>query len=103
MSIHYSPRKEENLRTGRWLASCDLNPFYVQGKVLETATFGAGCFWGPELMFARVPGVVSTKVGYSQGSAASPSYEDVCSGLTGHNEVVQVCVAATAGMYNSLI
>lgn len=62
----------------------------MQNSDLQTATFGAGCFWGPELLFARVPGVVSTKVGYSQGQTQDPTYEDVCSGMTGHNEVVQV-------------
>lgn len=63
------------------------------------ATFGAGCFWGPELMFARVPGVVSTEVGYSQGTIENPTYEDVCTGLTGHNEVVQV--GASLGQWHS--
>eukprot|EP00882_Tetradesmus_deserticola_P020516 GHRQ01022165.1.p1 GENE.GHRQ01022165.1~~GHRQ01022165.1.p1 ORF type:complete len:283 (+),score=139.55 GHRQ01022165.1:360-1208(+) len=57
---------------------------------LQKATFGAGCFWGPELAFQRVPGVISTEVGYSQGQVEDPSYEQVCSGSTGHAEVVQV-------------
>lgn len=54
------------------------------------ATFGGGCFWGVELMFQRVPGVVGTAVGYTQGDLQHPSYEAVCSGMTGHTEVVQV-------------
>ena len=61
----------------------------VQAAHLQRATFGAGCFWGPELLFQRVPGVVATEVGYSQGVAEAPTYEDVCAGDTGHTEVVQ--------------
>lgn len=62
----------------------------AQASHLQKATFGAGCFWGPELLFQRVPGVVATEVGYSQGHAEQPTYEDVCSGDTGHTEAVQV-------------
>ncbi|KAL9246894.1 hypothetical protein vseg_020374 [Gypsophila vaccaria] len=54
------------------------------------AQFGAGCFWGVELAFQRVPGVSRTEVGYSQGHLHNPSYEDICSGLTAHSEVVRV-------------
>ncbi|KAI8475726.1 MAG: peptide methionine sulfoxide reductase MsrA [Monoraphidium minutum] len=57
---------------------------------LETVVFGAGCFWGPQLAFERVPGVLTTEVGYSQGRVANPSYDDVCTGSTGHTEVVKV-------------
>jgi methionine-S-sulfoxide reductase len=56
----------------------------------EMATFGAGCFWGVEYVFGRVPGVGSTQVGYSGGRTANPTYEDVCSHATGHAEVCQV-------------
>ncbi len=56
----------------------------------QKATFGAGCFWKPEYVFRQVEGVVSTSVGYMGGDVANPSYEQVCTGRTGHAEVVQV-------------
>ena len=56
----------------------------------EKATFGAGCFWKPEYVFRQVDGVVSTSVGYTGGETSNPSYEQVCTGRTGHAEVVQV-------------
>jgi len=59
-------------------------------KSKETAIFGAGCFWGVEYVFAHFPGVLGTKSGFMGGRMKNPSYEDVCSGNTGHTEVVKV-------------
>lgn len=56
----------------------------------ERALFGMGCFWGAERMFWKLPGVYTTAVGYAAGSTPNPNYREVCSSLTGHNEVVLV-------------
>ena len=57
---------------------------------LQTATFGEGCFWCSEAIFQKLKGVVSVKSGYSGGSLPNPTYEQVCTGVTGHAEVVQI-------------
>jgi peptide-methionine (S)-S-oxide reductase len=57
---------------------------------IQTATFGAGCFWGVEWVYRQVPGVLDAVSGYSGGITPDPSYREVCSGLTGHAEAVQV-------------
>ncbi|XP_010452716.1 PREDICTED: peptide methionine sulfoxide reductase A3-like [Camelina sativa] len=67
------------------------------------AQFGAGCFWGVELAFQRVPGVTQTEVGYTQGIIHNPSYEDVCKGTTRHSEVVRVQYDPNDCSYESLL
>ncbi|KAF3433205.1 hypothetical protein FNV43_RR24307 [Rhamnella rubrinervis] len=69
----------------------------------QFAQFGAGCFWGVELAFQRVPGVTKTEVGYTQGFLHNPSYEDVCSGTTNHSEVVRVQYDPKDCSYESLL
>ncbi len=67
------------------------------------ATFGAGCFWGVEVAFRQIPGVVSTAAGYEGGTLENPTYEDVCSNTTGHAEVVQVEFDPAQVGYNALL
>jgi peptide-methionine (S)-S-oxide reductase len=70
---------------------------------LEKATFGAGCFWHVEDAFMKVPGVVSTQVGFMGGHTQNPTYEDVCSHTTGHAEVTEVTYDPSKVSYDQLL
>ena len=70
---------------------------------LQRALFGLGCFWGAERKFWQQPGVFSTAVGYSGGLTPNPTYDEVCTGLTGHNEVVQVIYDPALISYATLL
>jgi peptide-methionine (S)-S-oxide reductase len=78
-----------------------LEPPFPEG--VETAIFGMGCFWGPEREFWQVPGVYTTAVGYAGGFTPNPTYEEVCSGRTGHNEVVLVAYRPAEISYEELL
>ena len=69
----------------------------------EIAVFGMGCFWGAERMFWKLPGVYSTAVGYAGGFTANPTYEETCTGMTGHTEVVQVVYDPALISYEQLL
>jgi peptide-methionine (S)-S-oxide reductase len=70
---------------------------------LQTAVFGLGCFWGAERVFWQTPGVWTTAVGYAGGSTPNPTYEEVCTGLTGHAEVVLVVFDPNLVSYEELL
>ena len=84
---------------------------FVTGRPLKaplpdgfaTATFGMGCFWGVERIFWTLPGVWNTAVGYAAGYTPNPTYEEVCTGKTGHNEVVQIAYDPARTTYADLL
>ena len=96
---------------GRAAAIPTADRHYVNGRPLkppfpagvETAVFGLGCFWGAERMFWTLPGVHVTAVGYAGGATPNPTYEEVCSGRTGHNEVVLVAFDPNVIGYAELV
>jgi peptide-methionine (S)-S-oxide reductase len=104
------PRPEEAL-PGRSTAMPVPEKHVVTGQVLqppfpaglETALFGLGCFWGAERKFWQTPGVYTTAVGYAGGYTPNPNYEEVCTGRTGHNEVVLVVYDPNLVTYEQLL
>jgi peptide-methionine (S)-S-oxide reductase len=83
------------------LKGARLEPPFPAGT--RQAMFGLGCFWGAEKMFWKVPGVYTTAVGYAAGFTPNPSYREVCTGLTGHNEVVLVVFDPSKVSYEELL
>jgi peptide-methionine (S)-S-oxide reductase len=95
-------RTEEMLLKNRHFVNGNpLKPPFPDG--LETAMFGLGCFWGAERKFWQQPGVFSTSVGYAAGMTPNPTYNEVCSGMTGHNEVVLVVYDPKIISYEQLL
>lgn len=72
-------------------------------KTIDTATFGAGCFWCVEAVFQRMEGVLSVKSGYTGGTVKNPSYKEVCNGTTGHAEVCQITFDRTKVSFDELL
>ena len=110
MGIDFLPDKEHTL-PGRETRMPVPDNHYVNGNViqppfgehLKKIIFGMGCFWGAERKFWEAPGVYSTAVGYAGGYTPNPDYKEVCSGMTGHNEVVLVVFDPEATSYDELL
>lgn len=85
------------------LAVLAINQVQAQGKKTEKATFGMGCFWCTEAIFQRLKGVVSVKSGYEGGTLSNPTYEEVCTGATGHAEVLQITYNPLVISYDELL
>jgi peptide-methionine (S)-S-oxide reductase len=104
------PSPDEAL-PGRDQAMRVTNRHFVNGNPIrppfpervQRAMFGLGCFWGAEKRFWRLPGVYSTAVGYAAGYTRNPTYDEVCTGLTGHNEVVLVMFDPALITYDELL
>lgn len=97
------PGREETMRVPdkHHVLDAPLEPPFPEGT--ELALFGLGCFWGAEKAFWQAEGVVSTSVGYAGGQTKNPTYQEVCSGMTGHNEVVRVVYDPRKTSYEALL
>jgi peptide-methionine (S)-S-oxide reductase len=97
------PGRAERMRVPKahFVSGAPLEPPFPEGSAL--ALFGMGCFWGAERKFWQTAGVLSTSVGYAGGFTPNPTYEEVCSGLTGHAEVVRVVFDPTTVSYEELL
>ena len=101
----------DQILTGRDTVMPLTSKHFVNGNTItqpfpensQKAQFGLGCFWGAEKRFWSLPGVYFTSVGYSAGSTSNPTYEEVCSGRTGHNEVVLVVFDPSKISYSDLL
>ncbi|MCA2667231.1 MAG: peptide-methionine (S)-S-oxide reductase MsrA [Microcystis sp. M114S2] len=87
--------------SGHYVNGHPLQPPFPAG--METAMFGLGCFWGAERKFWQLEGVYSTAVGYAAGVTPNPTYQEVCTGMTGHNEVVLVIYDPSVISYEQLL
>ena len=97
------PGRKTALRVGEshFVSGHRIVPPFPAG--MNTAMFGMGCFWGAERKFWQAPGVYSTAVGYAGGATENPTYEEVCSGMTGHTEVVFVVYDPAQTSYDQLL
>jgi peptide-methionine (S)-S-oxide reductase len=95
------PRRLFQIPAAHAVLESPLEPPFPEGT--ELAQFGMGCFWGAERKFWELPGVVSTQVGYAGGFTPNPSYEEVCTGKTGHAEVVRVVFDPARISYEQLL
>ncbi|KQT44521.1 methionine sulfoxide reductase A [Aureimonas sp. Leaf454] len=97
------PGRAEPLKTANihFVSGHPIHPPFPEG--LETALFGLGCFWGAERIFWRTDGVYATAVGFAGGITPNPTYHEVCTGQTGHNEVVRVVFDPLVVSYGALL
>jgi len=97
------PGRPTAMRVGdkHFVSGNRITPPFPDG--MKLAVFGMGCFWGAERKFWQLPGVYSTAVGYAGGSTPNPTYEEVCSGMTGHTEVVLVVYDPAQVSYDKLL